>query len=69
MQTVFILVNSVGILLGVYRTYESAISAIELYEKNDSISGEPIMYLYKVTSGQVDARVNNNFSCVWTNDL
>lgn len=69
MQTVYILVNNVGILLGVYRTRESATQAIAIYEREDSVSGEPIMYLYQVNSKQVDAAVNNRYECVWTNDF
>lgn len=69
MQTVFILVNSVGILLGVYRTRDSAMLSIASYERDDSVAGEPILYLYKVTSGQVDTAINNRFDCVWTNDF
>lgn len=67
MQTVYILVNSAGILLGVYRERNIADRAIKVYQEEDVI-GAPMLYLYQVTSDEVNKFAGNKFQAVWMSD-
>ena len=68
MQTIFILVNTAGILLGVYRERKLADQAIKHYNKEDAVIGEPRLYLYKVSSDELNKFAKNRFDCVWMSD-
>ena len=68
MQTVYILNNSNGILLGLYRAEHLAKTAVTVYQKEQAITDEPTLYLYKVSSYQVDQCIGNNFECIWSSD-
>ncbi len=67
MPTVYILVNSSGILLGVYRELKVANRAIKVYQEEDTINA-PMLYLYKVTSDEVNKFAGNKFEVVWMSD-
>lgn len=64
MQTVYILVNSAGILLGVYRERNIADRAIKVYQEED-VTNAPMLYLYQVTSDEVNKFAGNKFQAVW----
>ena len=67
MQIVYVLVNSMGILLGMYRERKLAVRAIRVYEK-EATSSSPALYLYEVSSKQVNKFAANTFKCVWMTD-
>ena len=64
MQTAFILVNAMGILLGVYRDKETAMVAMEHFTvEADTIA--PLLYLYEVHANQVDKHAANVFQMIY----
>jgi len=63
----FILVNNLGILLGVYTDRKVANIAIKkILENDDTTSGT--MYLYSVDNDEINTLVGNKFECVWISD-
>ena len=66
-QTVYLLNNTCGIPLGVYRTETNAVNAAKAYSKNSTYH-EPSLYIWKIVSCQVDKVPQNRFSCLYKFD-
>lgn len=66
MQTIYILINDSGILLGLYRDRMKAQKDALDYIDNDILHG-PTLYLYMASSNQVDKVAENRFFMIWSN--
>lgn len=64
MQSAFILVNTMGILLGVYRDKEKAMVAMEHFIVEADTTTHPL-YLYEVNANQVDKHAANVFKMIY----
>ncbi len=64
----YVLVNSMGIVLGVYGERYLANKAINLYEKEKTVSC-PTLYLYEIHADCMNKRASNTFKCVWSSSL
>jgi len=62
-QTVYIIINNVGIPLGVYRDYKTATHAVQIYIKNSTLN-EPNVSIWKFSSTQVNKPPKNRFECM-----
>jgi hypothetical protein len=67
--TIYLLMNNLGILLGIYRDLSFGIDAAKKYIVDGDISLETHLYIYRADTRDVGRAPGNQFLLVWKQDV